>query len=62
MDDAQYDKRLTKRNMTLAPSGPIWLSVPMDKSQKFARNREVRINNSLPWREEHWKKGLVQLQ
>ncbi len=56
MDDTQYDKRFTNRNRILAPSGPIWLSVPIDKSQKFGRNREVRVNNSVPWRDEHWKK------
>jgi hypothetical protein len=56
MDDAQYDKRFTNRNRILAPSGPIWLSVPIDKSQKFDRNRDVRVNNSVPWREEQWKK------
>jgi hypothetical protein len=56
MDDTQYDKRFTNRNRILAPSGPIWLSVPIDKSQKFERNKEVRVNNSIPWREEHWKK------
>ncbi|MDE1853675.1 MAG: WbqC family protein [Thaumarchaeota archaeon] len=56
MDDAQYDKRFTNRNRILAPSGPIWLTVPIDKAQKFSKNSEVRVNNSMPWREEHWKK------
>jgi hypothetical protein len=56
MDDAQYDKRFTNRNRILAPSGPIWITVPIDKSQKFGRNMDVRINNSLTWKEEHWKK------
>ena len=56
MDDTQYDKRYTNRNRILAPSGPVWLSVPIVKSQKFAKNRDVCVNNSIPWREEHWKK------
>ena len=56
MDDTQYDKWFTNRNRIIAPSGPIWLSVPIDKSQKFGKNGEVRVNNSIPWREEHWKK------
>ena len=56
MDDTQYDKRYTNRNRIIAPSGPIWLSVPIDKSLKFARNRDVQINNGVRWREEHWKK------
>jgi hypothetical protein len=56
MDNAQYDKRFTNRNRILAPTGPIWLTVPIDKSQKFGKNAEVRVNNSLPWKQEHWKK------
>ena len=56
MDDVQYDRRFTNRNRILAPQGPVWLTVPIDKAGKFSRNMDVRINNSLPWREEHWKR------
>ena len=56
MDDVQYDKRFTNRNQILAPQGPIWLTVPIVKSQKFHKNMEVEVNNSLPWRTEHLKK------
>jgi hypothetical protein len=56
MDSAQYDRRFTNRNRILAPQGPVWLTVPIDKSQKFRKNMEVKVNNSLPWRGEHWKK------
>jgi hypothetical protein len=56
MDDVQYDKRFTNRNRILAPQGPIWLSVPIDKAGKFSQNMRVEVNNSLPWMEEHWKK------
>ena len=56
MDDVQYDKRFTNRNMILAPQGPMWLTVPIDKSDKFMPNNTVRVNNTLPWRDEHWKK------
>jgi WbqC-like protein family len=56
MDDVQYDKRFTNRNKILAPQGPIWLTVPIDKSDKFGRNMDVKVNNSLSWREEHWKR------
>lgn len=58
MDDVQYDKRFTNRNRILAPQGPIWLTVPINKAHKFRRNMEVEVNNALPWREEHWKKIL----
>jgi WbqC-like protein family len=56
MDDAQYDKRFTNRNRIISPNGPIWITVPINKKQKFAPNYEVEINNSIPWRELHWKK------
>jgi len=59
MDEAQYDRRFTNRNRILDPHGIVWLSVPIEKEDKFSPAREVRINNSLPWREEHWKKLLV---
>ncbi len=56
MDDVQYDKRFTNRNKILAPQGPMWLTVPIDKADKFSSNMDVRVNNALPWRAEHWKK------
>jgi hypothetical protein len=59
MDETQYDKRFTNRNRILDTHGPIWLSVPIIKSQKFLPNRLVEINNEIPWREDHWKKILL---
>lgn len=56
MDDVQYDKRYTNRNRVLDPHGVQWLSVPINKDQKFQLNMQIGINNSLPWRESHWKK------
>lgn len=56
MDDVQYDKRFTNRNRILAPQGPMWLTVPIDKADKFSSNMTVEVNNALPWRAEHWKK------
>ncbi len=55
MDDAQYDKRFTNRNRIITPNGPIWISVPINKKQKFAPNAEVEINNEISWRDLHWK-------
>jgi len=56
MDDAQYDKRFTNRNRIISPNGPIWISVPINKKQKFSPNYEVEINNGIEWRELHWKR------
>ncbi len=56
MDDVQYDKRFTSRNRILVPQGPLWLSVPIVKDDKFHENRFIRINNSIEWRADHMKK------
>ncbi len=56
MDDVQYDKRFTNRNRILVPQGPIWISVPIVKSDKFQPNMLVEINNSIDWRRDHLKK------
>jgi hypothetical protein len=56
MDDVQYDKRFTNRNRILVPQGPMWLTVPIVKEDKFLPNGSVRINNSVDWRNDHWRK------
>lgn len=56
MDDVQYDKRFTNRNRIMVINDWIWITVPINKEDKFRPNMEVRINNELSWREEHWKK------
>ena len=56
MDNTQYDKRFTNRNKIIKPEGFLWLSVPINKNQKFSVNKDVEINNELPWKEDHWMK------
>ena len=56
LDNTQYDKRFTNRNQILATKGPIWMSVPINKNHKFSINREVEINNEMPWKKQHWDK------
>lgn len=56
MDDVQYDKRFTNRNRILVPQGPLWVSVPINKDDKFHENRFIRINNDVDWRTDHLKK------
>ncbi len=56
MDDVQYDKRFTNRNKILVPQGAIWLTVPIDKDDKFKPNMNVKINNEIDWRADHRKK------
>jgi hypothetical protein len=59
MDDVQYDRGFVNRNRILDVHGNVWLTVPIDKSQKFAENRVVKINNDIEWKETHWKKILI---
>ncbi len=59
MDATQYDKRFTNRNRILDPHGPVWLSVPIDKARRFMPNRDVMVNNTIPWKSDHWQKILV---
>jgi hypothetical protein len=56
MDDAQYARGYVNRNRILDVHGPVWLTVPIDKSQKFTENRFVDINKAIDWRQDHWKK------
>jgi hypothetical protein len=56
MDDVQYDKRFTNRNQILVPQGPLWITVPIVKSDKFQPNMLVKINNSIDWRTDHLRK------
>jgi hypothetical protein len=56
MDDVQYDRRFTNRNRILVPQGPMWISVPIVKGDRFQPNMHVEINNSIDWRSEHLKK------
>ncbi len=56
MDDVQYDKRFTNRNRIMATNGWIWITVPINKDHKFLPNSQVKINNDVSWRNEHWAK------
>lgn len=56
MDDVQYDTKFTNRNKIIEANGWIWLTVPIDKSQKHYPNMEVRINNDHNWKKNHWDK------
>lgn len=50
-DDVQYDKNgWRNRNRIKTPHGPQWLTVPvLTKGRHFPLNREVEINNTVPW-------------
>jgi hypothetical protein len=54
-DDAQYSKNnLFNRNQIKTPKGKIWLTIPVKYKWGNAIN-ETEIDNSINWREKHWK-------
>ena len=59
LDKVQVQFDITNRNKIIAPDGS-WtrISVPIKKGQKFFENRNVEINNDLPWAKENW--NLIQ--
>jgi len=56
MDDVQYDRGFVNRNRILDVHGPLWLTVPINKSQKFMTVAQVEVNNAIPWKEDHLRK------
>ena len=54
-DDVQFDKESWRnRNRIKGPCGAQWLSVPvLTSGQNWPSNRDVRIDNSAPWRRKH---------
>jgi len=56
-DDVQYLKGdWNNRNKIKTQNGEIWLTVPvLSKGYREKAIREIEINNSLDWRNKHWK-------
>lgn len=54
-DDVQFDKESWRnRNRIKTAGGPQWLTVPvLTSGQQRPSNRDVRIDNSTPWRRKH---------
>ncbi|MFH1415974.1 MAG: WbqC family protein [Elusimicrobiota bacterium] len=57
LDDVQYNKReFQNRNRIRTPQGSAWLTAPvMVKGNYLQKINEVKINNSINWREDHIK-------
>lgn len=55
-DMVQYLKKdWNNRNKINTVNGPIWLTVPvLTKGKFYQKLSEVKINNQLPWRKQHW--------
>jgi len=55
-DDVQYTRRdWRNRNIIKSPSGPFWLTIPVDvKGQYFQKIKDTKVAEQ-GWREKHWK-------
>jgi hypothetical protein len=56
-DDAQYTRRdWRNRNKIITPSGPTWLSIPIDVKGKYHQKvNEAKVKNNT-WPVDHWNK------
>lgn len=57
LDSVQFEKNsFTNRNKIKTPNGAIWLTVPvLMTGHTQAAIHEIKINNSVNWRDKHWK-------
>jgi hypothetical protein len=60
-NQVQYlTKDWNNRNRIKTPQGPMWLTVPvLSKGYLKKKITEIEINNSLPWRRQHWRSLLA---
>jgi hypothetical protein len=58
-DDMQYTRRdWRNRNVIKTPSGPRWLTIPVEaKGRYYQKINEARVSGN-DWREKHWKSIL----
>jgi hypothetical protein len=55
LDNVQFEQRSWQcRNRIKSPGKPLWLSVPVRHKGMKSRICEVEIDNSKPWRRQHW--------
>ena len=56
-NQVQYlPKDWNNRNRIKTPNGPIWLTVPVLKSEHRQKTiSDIEINNNFPWRRKHWR-------
>lgn len=56
LDDVQFTRRDWRtRNLIKTPSGPRWLSVPVQYASRGSRIDETKIDNGWNWRQNHVK-------
>jgi len=55
-DDVQYTRRdWRNRNIIKSPSGPFWLTIPVEaKGQYFQKIKDTKVSGQ-GWRAKHWK-------
>jgi hypothetical protein len=55
-DDVQYTRRdWRNRNMIKSPSGPIWLTIPVEVKGKYYQKIKDTVISDREWNIRHWK-------
>lgn len=55
LDNVQFEQRSWQcRNRIKSPAKPLWLTVPTRHTDLQCRISDVEIDNSKPWRRQHW--------
>ena len=58
LDDVQLvrGKSFVLRTKIKTTGGPRWITIPVKNKTEMLPINEIKINNSLQWREDHWNK------
>jgi hypothetical protein len=56
LDDVQYTRRdWRNRNLIKTPTGPMWLTIPVDVKGKYFQRIDKTLISDPKWRERHWQ-------
>ena len=58
LDDVQFvrGKNFVTRSQIKTSGGPKWISIPVHNKNDFLPINQIKINNDIPWKDEHWNK------
>jgi len=58
LDDVQFvrGKNFVTRSQIKTSGGPKWITIPVHNKNNFLPINQIKINNDIPWKDEHWNK------
>ena len=58
LDDVQFvrGKNFVTRSQIKTSGGPKWITIPVHNKNDFLPINQIKINNDIPWKDEHWNK------